>query len=55
MGPSDISLPVLLLQICTLQGVLEPVLPGLQSFPIRFVLAVLQRVDTGYVLPFPEV
>ena len=34
MGPLGIYIPVFLLQICTLQGVLKPVLIILQSFPI---------------------
>ena len=42
-----------LLWMCTLQGVLEPVLPVLLSFPIGGT-CILQDVGVGYILPFLE-
>ena len=46
MDPFGVSLPAFLLCICTLQGVLEPVLP---------VLLILQEVGAGYTFPFQAV
>ena len=46
MGPLGDSLSAFLRWICTLLGVLEPVLPA---------LPILQQVGAGYLLPFPEI